>query len=46
MMWLHHRAWAWSCGLEKVRKRTHAQRHLCTKAAACIGLAILRRWGC
>jgi len=43
---LNRKAWAWSHCLEQRREVTHAAGHLWTQAAACIGLAILRSWGC
>lgn len=45
MSYLSHLAWCWSFTLEEARDRAHMQRHLWTQAAACVGLAVLRRLG-
>ncbi len=45
MTWLAQKAWAWSYALEERREHAQANRLLWSQAAACIGLAILRKWG-
>lgn len=46
MSWLTTKAWAWTYTLEEKRQLAQDYRRYWTQAAACIGLAILRRWGC
>jgi hypothetical protein len=46
MSWLTTKTWAWTYTLEEQRLIAQDHRHYWTQAAACIGLAILRRWGC
>jgi hypothetical protein len=46
MTWFTHKAWAWSYQLEEARDSAQSKRHLWSEAMACIGLALLRRWGC
>jgi hypothetical protein len=46
MTWLASKTWSWSYELEEIRDHAQAERHLWTEAMACIGLALLRPWGC
>lgn len=46
MNWITAKAWAWSYELEEMRDHAQAERHLLRQALACIGLALLSRWGC
>jgi hypothetical protein len=45
MTWFAKKVWAWSYTLEEVRENAQANRLLWSQAAACVGLAILRKWG-
>lgn len=45
MKWLAYKAWSWTYRLEDVRERAQAEDDLWAQAAACMGLAVLRRWG-
>lgn len=46
MNWLHRKSWTWAYHLEEIREQAQAERHLWRQALACIGLALLRPWGC
>jgi hypothetical protein len=45
MTWFAKKVWAWSYALEEVRESAQANRQLWSQAVACVGLAILRKWG-
>lgn len=46
MNWIANKAWCWAYQLEEMRDRAQAERHLWRQTFACVGLALLRPWGC